>query len=169
MPDLPVGPTPSAPAPSRPAPTTSGVVAPPPLLYAVPLGVGLLLQRWYPLRMLAPSVATAVGMACVALGCVGLPAVLAFRRANTSPKPWVPSTALVTTGPFRFTRNPMYLGFTFLYLGVSFWMNAAWPMLFLPIVLTVMHYGVIVREESYMTRTFGEEYSRYRARVRRWL
>jgi protein-S-isoprenylcysteine O-methyltransferase Ste14 len=148
---------------------TAGVVAPPPLLYAVPLAVGLLLQWWHPLPILTRSIATVVGIVCVGLGFVGLPAVVAFRRANTSPKPWVPSTALVTAGPFRFTRNPMYLGFTLLYVGVTLWANAAWPLLFLPIVLVVMHYGVIVREEAYLARTFREEYQRYRALVRRWL
>jgi protein-S-isoprenylcysteine O-methyltransferase Ste14 len=148
---------------------TAGVIAPPPLLYAVPLVAGLLFQRWHPIRILTPSIATIVGIVCVALGFVGLPAVVAFRRANTSPKPWVPSTALVTTGPYRFTRNPMYLGFTLLYLGVAFWTNAVWPLLFLPIVLVVMHYGVVMREEAYMALTFGEQYQRYREQVRRWL
>lgn len=142
---------------------------PPPLVYAVPLAVGLLLQRWHPVLILTLSIATIVGIVCGGLGFVGLPAVLAFRRANTSPKPWVPSTALVTYGPYRFTRNPMYLGFTLLYLGVAFWTNAFWPLLFLPIVLAVMHYGVIMREEAYMARTFGEDYQRYRQQVRRWL
>lgn len=169
MPDLPVVQTPSSPGGTGPASMTAGVVAPPPLLYAVPLAVGLLLQRWHPLPILKPFIATVVGIVCVGLGFVGLPSVVAFRRANTSPKPWVPSTALVTTGPFRYTRNPMYLGFTLLYVGVSLWANAAWPLLFLPIVLVVMHYGVIVREEAYLARTFGEEYQQYRAVVRRWL
>ena len=168
MPDLPVGQTPSSPRRSGPT-STAGVIAPPPVLYAVPLAIGLLLQRWHPIPILTPPIATFLGIVCVGLGFVGLPAVLAFRRAQTSPKPWVPSTALVTTGPYRFTRNPMYLGFTLLYLGAALWTNAAWPLLFLPIVLVVMHYGVIVREEAYMARTFGEDYQRYRQRVRRWL
>ena len=151
------------------SPATAGVVAPPPLVYAVPLGVGLLLQRWHPLHVLTPTAATIVGIVCVSLGLVGFPAILAFHRAHTSPQPWVPSTALVTSGPYRFTRNPMYLGFTLLYVGVAFWANAGWPLLLLPLVLVVMHYGVIVREEAYLARTFGQDYERYRQRVRRWL
>lgn len=169
MPDVSARQTPSSPDSTREAAATAGVVAPPPLLYAAPLAAGLLIQHWHPAQILAPSIATMVGMVCTALGFVGLPAILAFRRARTSPKPWVPSTALVTTGPYRFTRNPMYLGFTLLYAGAALWTNAFWPLLFLPIVLVVMHYGVIKREEAYMVRKFGDEYRRYCERVRRWL
>ena len=148
---------------------TAGVVAPPPLLYAIPLVAGLLLQHWHPLPMLAPGRGTIPGIVLLLSGLVWAPALTAFRRASTSPKPWVPSTALVTSGPYRFTRNPMYLGFTLMYLGVTFWANTLWPLLFLPLVLFVMHYGVILREEAYMATTFGPAYAEYRARVRRWL
>ena len=148
---------------------TSGVVAPPPALYAVPLAIGLLLQHWYPLPIFSHGGGTILGIVLLLGGLVGAPAVMAFRQADTSPKPWVPSTALVTSGPYRFTRNPMYLGFTLMYLGVTFWANAAWPLFLLPLVLVAMHYGVILREEAYMSTVFGEEYAAYRARVRRWV
>jgi protein-S-isoprenylcysteine O-methyltransferase Ste14 len=150
-------------------PTTAGVLAPPPLIYAGSLAVGLLLQHWHPVQLLPPGLATPLGLVAVLLGFVGLPAVLAFRRASTSPKPWKPTTALVTTGPYRFTRNPMYLGFTLLYLGTTIWVNTVWPMILLPLVLLLMHYGVILREEAYLERVFGEAYLTYRRRVRRWL
>lgn len=148
---------------------TAGVIAPPPLIYAVPLVFGLLLHYWYPMAVVADRVAAPLGIACVILGLVGLPAIRAFRRAKTSPKPWRPSTVLVTTGPYRFTRNPMYVGFTLLYAGVAIWVNAIWPLLFLPLVLVVMHVGVITREEAYLERVFGDAYREYRRRVRRWL
>ena len=152
-----------------PAARTAGVIAPPPLLYAVPLAIGLLLQHWYPLRVMDAGGGRILGLVLVLAGLVGAPAIRAFRRADTSPKPWVPSTALVTSGPYRYTRNPMYLGFTLMYLGITFGANSAWPLVFLPVVLIVMHYGVIVREEKYMSQLFGEEYASYRARVRRWV
>jgi protein-S-isoprenylcysteine O-methyltransferase Ste14 len=63
----------------------------------------------------------------------------------------------------------MYLGFTFLYLGASAWMNSLWPVLLLPVVLVVMQRGVIAREEAYLERRFGADYRAYRGRVRRWL
>jgi len=148
---------------------TAGVIAPPPLVYAVPLACGLLFQHWYPIAVVPPRVAATLGIACVLLGMVGLPAIRAFRRAQTSPKPWRPSTALVMTGPYRFTRNPMYVGFTLLYGGVAIWVNAIWPLLLLPLVLVVMQVGVIAREEAYLERVFGDAYREYRGRVRRWI
>ena len=169
MPESPVRETPPSLDGADSAVQTAGVVAPPPLLYAVPLVIGLLLQHWYPLPILSPGRGTILGIVLVLGGLVGAPAITAFRRADTSPKPWVPSTALVTSGPYRFTRNPMYLGFTLMYLGVAVWANAAWPLLFLPIVLIAMHYGVILREEAYMAGRFGVDYEQYRARVRRWV
>lgn len=169
MSESPVGQTSSSMEGASVGAQTAGVIAPPPVLYAVPLAAGLLLQHWYPLRIFSDGRSTLLGIVLVLGGVVGAPAMTAFRRANTSPKPWVPSTALVTTGPYRFTRNPMYLGFTLIYLGVAVWSNALWPLLFLPFVLVAMHYGVILREEAYMASTFGADYEAYRERVRRWL
>ena len=138
-------------ASTRPPASTSGVVAPPPLIYAVPLVAGLLLQHWRPMPFVPGWAAVPLGIACVLFGLLR------------------PSTAVVTTGPYRFSRNPMYVGITLLYVGVAIWVNTVWPLPFLPVILIVMHYGVIVREEAYLERTFGEEYRQYRQRVRRWL
>lgn len=148
---------------------TPGVIAPPPLIYLVPLGLGLLLHRWRPVGLLPERLALPVGVAVLLLGLVTLPALRQFIRAGTRPEPWQPATALVTDGPYRFSRNPMYLGFTFIYLGVACWVNTAWPVALLPLVLLVMQYGVILREEAYLERKFGEEYRAFRRRVRRWL
>ena len=147
----------------------AGVLAPPPLIYAVPLAAGLLLDHWFPLVIVARSIAVPIGVTAVLLGLIGLPAIIAFRRAATTPNPYRPTTALVTTGPFRWSRNPMYLGFTLLYLGVSFWVDTAWPLFALPVILAVMQYGVVVREEAYLEARFGDQYRAYRQRVRRWL
>ncbi len=148
---------------------TAGVLAPPPLIYLVPLAVGVLLHRWRAVPLLTPTTALVLGIACILPALVALPALMAFRRAGTRAEPWRPTTALVTTGPYRFSRNPMYVGFTLLYLGIGFLTNSLWPLLLLPLVLVVMHFGVIVREEAYLERLFGEEYRAYRRRVRRWL
>jgi len=80
-----------------------------------------------------------------------------------------PTNAIVSTGPFAFSRNPLYISLTLLYTGISLVVNTVWPLVFLPVVLIVMHYGVILREERYLERLFGEEYQQYRAKVRRWL
>lgn len=147
----------------------AAIVAPPPLLYAVPLGLGLWAQHIHPLPFLPRGLALPLGITLVGLGLIGLAALAAFRRARTSPNPWRPVTALVTRGPYRITRNPMYLGFTLMYLGVSCWINTAWPLFPLPVVLFVMQYGVIRREEVYLEKKFGDEFVQYCARVRRWI
>ncbi len=150
-------------------PDIAHVVAPPPLIYAVPLAAGLVLHHFLPQTVIAPTWARIVGPALVLLGFFGLPAVIAFFRAGTPPQPWRPSTALVTTGPYRLSRNPMYVGFTLFYAGISLWVNSLWPLLALPIVLVIMQRGVIAREEAYLERLFGDDYRAYRARVRRWV
>lgn len=158
-----------------PAPTDAaavdhaGVIAPPPLIYGLPLLAGLLLQWARPRALLPPRLAHWLGPALVALGFVGLPAILAFRRAGTHPQPWRPVVALVDTGIYRWTRNPMYLGMTFWYLGVCAWVNTPWPLYALPVVLPLIHFGVIRREEAYLTRRFGDQYLDYTRRVRRWI
>jgi protein-S-isoprenylcysteine O-methyltransferase Ste14 len=111
-----------------------------------------------------------LGLALIGLGALfGVSALVAMRRAQTSPLPDVPSTALVETGPFRYTRNPIYVAFTLLYAGVAVLSNTLWPLLLLPSVLIVMVRGVIMREEAYLERRFGASYIAYKARVCRWL
>lgn len=148
---------------------TAGIIAPAPAIYVLPLLLGILIDRWYPLPILPARAAAWIGAGCAALGLIAVAALRAFRRARTSALPWRPSTALVTDGPFRFTRNPIYLGFTLVYVGVSIAVNAAWPLLFLPVVIAVMSVGVIAREEAYLARVFGDAYRDYCARVRRWI
>jgi protein-S-isoprenylcysteine O-methyltransferase Ste14 len=92
-----------------------------------------------------------------------------MRDAGTSIDVREPVTALVTDGPFRYSRNPAYVSLTLLYVGVAARRDALWPMLLLPGVLVVIRRGVVDREERYLERRFGEEYLGYKARVRRWL
>jgi protein-S-isoprenylcysteine O-methyltransferase Ste14 len=80
-----------------------------------------------------------------------------------------PVPRLTTEGPFRYTRNPGYLGLAIIYAGIAVLRNALWAILFLPVVLYVIEREVIGREERYLERTFGEEYLAYKARVRRWV
>ena len=144
---------------------TPGVVAPPPLVYAIPLAAGLVVQHYRPQPVLPSLLSRVVGIGLVVVGFVAFAAVAAFRRAGTSPNPWKPVSALVVSGPYRWTRNPMYLGLTLWYLGIAAWVNTVWPLLALPLTLLSMHYGVIRREEAYLERQFGEEYRRYKAAV----
>lgn len=154
---------------SPPARHIAGVIAPPPLIYLGPLIAGLLLDRWVPIGGVPSGLARVLGSLCLVAFSIAVFAVVAFRRAGTRPEPWKPTTALVTSGPYRFTRNPMYLGFTLLYLALALWFGGYWSLLLLPPILLAMIHGVIRREEAYLSRLFGTEYDYYRQRVRRWL
>jgi len=96
-------------------------------------------------------------------------AIVLFRRAGTSPVPIQPTTALVAQGPYRFTRNPMYVGLAALYAGIALLVNSLWPLVLLPVVLVVIRWWVIAREEAYLERKFGDAYRAYTRRERRWL
>jgi protein-S-isoprenylcysteine O-methyltransferase Ste14 len=139
------------------------------VIYAVPLALALWAEHLRSAPFLPPRVAPILGALLLGLGCIGFGGIWVFLRAGTSPNPYRPSTALVTTGPYRFTRNPMYLGFTLLYLGVTCWVNSLWPLLALPLILLLMQRSVIAKEEAYLEHRFGEDYRQYRMRVRRWL
>jgi protein-S-isoprenylcysteine O-methyltransferase Ste14 len=152
-------------------PDHAGVFIPPPLLYVVPLGVGALLQRLVPIAILPRSVVTvAGGWLLFALGiALFVAALLNFLRARTSLIPVKPTTAIVESGPYRFTRNPMYVSMTLIYLGVTLWIDSVWPLVFLPVILFTVQRAVIGREERYLEAKFGEAYRGYKARVRRWI
>jgi protein-S-isoprenylcysteine O-methyltransferase Ste14 len=145
------------------------VVAPPPLLYAVPWLGGLLLDRLLPLPRV-PLGVRLVGLALMAAG-IGLAGwfIWTMRRAGTPVDPREAPTALVTEGPFRHTRNPAYVAFTLTYSGLSLLTSILWPLLLLPLVLLAVDRGVIQREERYLEKQFGSSYRQYRHRVRRWL
>jgi protein-S-isoprenylcysteine O-methyltransferase Ste14 len=148
----------------------AGVIAPPPLIYLGPLALGLLLNRRRPRPWLSPAAARPLGIMLAAggllLGGWGARTILA---AGTGLDPAHPATRIVTGGPYRFSRNPIYLAFTLLYLGVAALANTRWPVLFLPGVLAAVQRGVIAREERYLARKFGAEYTAYQTRVRRWI
>ena len=92
-----------------------------------------------------------------------------IEKAGTPIRTDRPVPRLVTDGPFRYTRNPGYLGLTMLYAGIAVLRNALWAILLLPLVLYVIQRQVIGREERYLERTFGEEYLAYKSRGRRWV
>jgi len=145
-------------------------VVPPPLIYAAFFLVGLGFQRYVPAARLPVGIGRVLG-AVLVLSWLVL-TTWSFRRfwaSGTSVVPIRPTTALVTEGPYRLTRNPMYLGLLLLYIGVACWFGLVWPLLLAPVVVWVMGVSVIGREERYLTRKFGDKYRRYQARVRRWL
>jgi protein-S-isoprenylcysteine O-methyltransferase Ste14 len=149
---------------------TAGVVAPPPLIYLAGLAVGFALEALLPGSSVPAAVQWGLGGVLVVAGVALLLSFnTAFSRRGTAVEPWKPTTAIVTTGPYRISRNPAYLGMALVYAGVALMSDALWVLAPLPVVLAVVDRGVIAREERYLERKFGQEYVDYRSRVRRWL
>jgi protein-S-isoprenylcysteine O-methyltransferase Ste14 len=147
-----------------------GVIAPPPIIYAGALAAGLLANRRLRLPFLPRRLARTLGPFLFVSGfLVGLLGFREVRWAGSNVDPRQPATTVVTGGPYRFTRNPMYLGFTLQYVGISALFNALLPILLLPAIQQLMRRGVIDREERYLERKFGEEYLHYKESVRRWI
>lgn len=149
---------------------TAGVVAPPPLIFLAGLGIGFGLEALLPGGSLPDLVRWALGGLLVVSGLALLATFnLSFNRSGTAVEPWKPTTAIVTSGPYGFTRNPAYLGMALVYVGIAFLAGAPWALVPLPLVLLVINNGVILREERYLERKFGSEYLDYKGRVRRWI
>jgi protein-S-isoprenylcysteine O-methyltransferase Ste14 len=149
---------------------TAGVVAPPPVIYAVALLLGFGLEALLPSFDIAHEVAWPLGGSLLGVG-LGLSAwfITTFRRARTPVDVRKPTSSLVTSGPFRLSRNPAYLSLTLVYAGIAVLVGAPWALATLVPALLVVRWGVIVREERYLQRRFGEPYLHYKARTRRWL
>ena len=160
----------------RETPDNPGVIAPPPLIYAGALILGLVAKRFFEKRTSLPAaflprgLSRAFGWPLVIGGlAIGMLGFREMRRAGTEVDPREPTTAIVTEGPYRFTRNPLYVGMTLIYVGIAARANALPAALLLLPVLHIMRRGVIEREEAYLERKFGDEYLRYKDRVRRWV
>lgn len=142
----------------------------PPLIYlaAILIGVGLDLVR--PLRWLPAEIAAWVGAPLVIASlALFVASTRQFKRAGTPVPGNEPTTAIVRSGPYRISRNPIYLAFSVLVLGIACWRNSTWLLGTLAAAVLLMSLVVIPREERYLARRFDPEYRQYKARVRRWL
>ena len=149
----------------------AGVKFPPPFVYAAAVVAGWLLNRAWPLRISSEGwLRPALAWLCVAAWTALFGSSFgAFVRRRTTLIPNRPAAALVVKGPYRFTRNPMYVSLAFLTAGVGLFMNTWWPLLLLVPTLVVIRFAVIAREEAYLRRRFGVGYDDYTRKVRRWL
>jgi len=142
----------------------------PPLVYLLSLVAGVAIQLGRPVPFLPAALAVPLGaplvVAAVALFAYS---VSTFRAAGTPVPAHKPTTAIVRTGPYRFTRNPIYLAFSLLQLGIAIWVNSVWPLATLVAAVALIHLVVIRREEQYLERRFGAQYLDHKASVRRWL
>ncbi len=161
----------STPESQQPEPLDhAGVAFHPPVLLALVLVVGFLARGLVPLHFLARAWATSIGpiITVAAFGVFGW-AVYTMRRGNASLPTSEPTHAIVIRGPYRFSRNPIYLSMLLLQLSIGIWANSLWFLGLAVIAAVLLWWGVISREERYLERKFGAEYLSYKGRVRRWL
>lgn len=143
----------------------------PPLPYFVAIAGGWWLDR-HVLRLALPGgeAGLVLGWALVAAGLILFAwSLVTMRRHLTTVNPFRASSALCTDGPFRFSRNPIYLGDWLVLLGSTLVMSSAWPVVFAPLIWFIIRYGVIRHEEAHLEEYFGDAYREYRTKVRRWL
>jgi protein-S-isoprenylcysteine O-methyltransferase Ste14 len=147
-----------------------GVIAFPPLIWLVNAAISVLVHLFVRVPIMSHSICLVCGIALIILApALALSALVTMKAAGTNVHPAEPSLALVRDGPFRFTRNPMYLALCLVQVALGFFLNDWITLLFaVPLALT-LHYGVILREERYLTAKFGEPYLQYKREVRRWI
>ena len=142
----------------------------PPALYVGPLLVGAVIHLFFPLRFLSGTASLGTGVSFIVLGvALWVWAVGVMLRAGTSPEPRHPATTVVTRGPFRYSRNPIYVAYALAYAGISCLVGSTWMLVLLPVALVLAQRLSIASEERYLEQRFGESYLAYKAKVRRWV
>ncbi len=142
----------------------------PPLVYLAGIVVGLLVSMWMPITVIPNPTAWISGGFLILCGAVlAGPAILKFKGVGTTVRPDRAASSLVIAGPYRITRNPMYLGLALVYLGIAIADQSIWALILFPVILIIIQHWAIEPEEAFLERRFGTDYSRYKANVRRWL
>lgn len=150
---------------------TSNAVVRPPVAWILALAAGVAADWLYPLRFLPASFPAAwVGGAIFAIAlALAIWAIVTIRKAGTQVETYKPTTTIVENGPYRFTRNPIYLAMVLGQIGLAVAFDSLWILATLVLFYLVIRYGVVAREEAYLERKFGDVYLGYKSRVRRWL
>ncbi|AAZ96437.1 conserved hypothetical protein [Thiobacillus denitrificans ATCC 25259] len=143
----------------------------PPAPYALALLAGWWIDRHlfaWPLDLGAATRASGWSLVGVGLALFAW-TLWTFARRHTTVNPYAAASALCTSGPFRFSRNPIYLGDWFLLGGISTLIGTWWPLAFAPLIWATLRFGVIRHEEAHLEARFGDAYRVYKTRVRRWI
>jgi protein-S-isoprenylcysteine O-methyltransferase Ste14 len=148
------------------------LIAPPPLLFAICVVAALIVNHFRPLPLFTisdlPRYVVSALIFLIAIG-LGSSSIREFRAHKEHPSPYKATNAIVDSGPFRFTRNPIYLSFLMITVAIAVLANSWWLVLALIPLALLLEFGVIRREEEYLSRKFGSVYDDYRHRVRRWI
>jgi protein-S-isoprenylcysteine O-methyltransferase Ste14 len=146
------------------------VISCPPMIYLGSLVLGLLLNWLVPSQRLLSISCPVTGWLLAFAGfCIGFWGVRTFIRFGTNVRPDLPVTALVTSGPYRYSRNPLYMACTIIYLGITLSVGSLWLLVTLMPTLALMHWKIVRREEEYLEGRFGDDYRAYKAQVNRWI
>lgn len=147
-----------------------GVRVHPPIIYAISILSGIGLQNLHALPMPFGLAQREYGMVVLLLA-IGLAAwsLMQFHAAGTDVRPDKPDSTLITGGPFRYSRNPLYIVLSLVQLTAAIWLNNGWILALLPVSIVVITIYAIRREERYLEQLFGQPYRDYKSRVRRWL
>jgi len=148
-----------------------GIVVLPPVLVGGTLLIGILIHYAVWTVPLMPTVlARVLGVIVfISSGVLAHFAHLAMKRVGTNVLPTQPTLALATDGPYRFSRNPLYIAAAGVYLGITFWVNGLAPLLLIVPMTWLLHWGIVLREERYLKSKFGDTYESYQRSVRRWI
>ena len=151
-------------------PDHPGVIAFPPLIWLVNAVISVLLHLLMPVPIMRDGACLVCGIIFIILApTLALSAFRTMKAAGTNILPSKPALTIVRSGPFRFTRNPMYLSLCLLQVALGFFLNDWITLLFVVPLALIFHYGVILREERYLSAKFGEPYLEYKREVRRWI
>jgi protein-S-isoprenylcysteine O-methyltransferase Ste14 len=152
------------------SPDNPGVIAFPPLIWLVNAVISVLVHLFIRVPIMRYRICLVCGIIFIIVApTLALSAFRTMNAAGTNVHPSEPALALVRDGPFRFTRNPMYLALCLLQVALGFFLNDWITLLFVLPLAVIFHYGVILREERYLTAKFGEPYLQYKREVRRWI
>jgi protein-S-isoprenylcysteine O-methyltransferase Ste14 len=151
-------------------PDNPGVIAFPPLIWLVNAVISVLVHLFVQIPIMRYGICLVCGIVFIILTpTLALSAFRTMKSAGTNVHPSEPALTIVRGGPFRFTRNPLYLALCLLQIALGFFLNDWITLLFVVPLTVIFHYGVVLREERYLTAKFGESYLQYKREVRRWI
>ena len=147
------------------------IIAPAPVIFLLTVIVGFILHYFIPIYFFASSMLTSILSAILFMAGVLIAgwALKTMSAANVSPNPYTPTARLIVSGPYQYSRNPMYLSITLVYLAIAMMVNSLWFFMLLIPMLILVWRGIIQREEIFLEAAFGEQYKNYKKRVRCWL
>lgn len=142
----------------------------PPVLTLIHIALAFLLTWLIPLPLMVPPILQTTGFPLILIGfLLGVGAIMAFRNERTTRDPHGPVSRLVTSGVYRFTRNPVNLGFVLMLVGILLNAGSYWGIIIAPVLVILFNRLIIEREEGYLAQKFGDEYRSYKSKVRRWI